>query len=109
MRGARGRLDLPPGHGPDLEERFLKYSVLVWELWLIVSSRSVPQTVWFRPPRCCRTDSSIVGDQPAAAEQQARTERGKKDWSTSAARLPRSTQQSFVQCPAARASTEISG
>src|SRR2546423_13634677 len=104
MRGPRGGLELPFGHGPDL-----KYSVLVWELWLTVSSRWVPQRVWFRPGRCCRTDSSIVGNQPAAAEEQARTERGKEDWSTSAARLPRSTTQSFVQCPAARGCTELPG
>ena len=42
MRGARPGLELPPGHGPDLEERFLKYLVLVCELWLIVSGRWVP-------------------------------------------------------------------
>src|SRR6266699_3199283 len=47
MGGARGGLELPPGHSPDLEERFLKYLVLVWELWLIVSGRWVPQGIGF--------------------------------------------------------------
>src|SRR5436190_1167242 len=65
MGGARGGIELPPGHSPDLEERFLKYLVLVWELWLIVSGRWVPQGIGFdRDDAAGRTAPSWGISQP---------------------------------------------
>ena len=64
---------------------------------------------WIRPRSRCNTDKSIVGSEPAAAEEEAGTERGEENRLAFASRLPRGGLQTGVQRRAAHGRAEITG
>jgi hypothetical protein len=96
------------GLGPDLEGvvisfQFSRFGLLVSNCLLkIYRLVQMKEVCWFQSRLRNRTASSIVGSEPAAAEEKAGTERGKEDRPAVVTRLLQSTSQSFMQGRATR-------